>query len=99
MIYCNGLTRPNELKMQTFIHRLPGLVLTGHEFALPLDYTHPTDEQITVFARTVVAAGQEQADLPWLVFFQGGPGSSAPRPVENSGWLKRALQEYRVLLL
>src|ERR1700712_3019497 len=85
--------------MQTFTHRLPGLVLTGHEFTLPLDYTRPTAEQITVFARAVVAPGKEQADLPWLVYFQGGPGSGAPRPLENSGWLKRALQDYRVLLL
>ncbi len=85
--------------MQTFTHRLPGLVLTGHEFTLPLDYTRPTAEQITVFARAVVAARQESANLPWLVYFQGGPGSGAPRPLENSGWLKRALQEYRVLLL
>ena len=26
-------------------------------------------------------------------------GSAAPRPLERSGWLKRALQDYRVLLL
>ena len=85
--------------MEISTHRLPGLVLTGHEFTLPLDYAHPDGEQITVFARAVVATSQERADLPWLVFFQGGPGSGAPRPSENSGWLKRALQEYRVLLL
>ena len=85
--------------MEISTHRLPGLVLTGHEFTLPLDYAHPAGEQITVFARAVVATSQERADLPWLVFFQGGPGSGAPRPSENSGWLKRALQEYRVLLL
>ena len=43
--------------------------------------------------------GKEDAELPWLVFFQGGPGFGASRPDTNSGWLKRALQEFRVLLL
>ena len=85
--------------MSTFTHRLPGLVLTGHEFTLPLDYTNPSGEQIRVFARAVVAPDKVAADLPWLVFFQGGPGSGAPRPPGSSSWLPRALQEYRVLLL
>jgi pimeloyl-ACP methyl ester carboxylesterase len=78
---------------------LPGFVLVDHEFNVPLDYARPDRETISVFAREVVAADKEKNDLPWLVFFQGGPGSSAPRPEEKSGWLKRALQEYRVLLL
>jgi pimeloyl-ACP methyl ester carboxylesterase len=47
----------------------------------------------------VVAPGKESDDLPWLVFFQGGPGFEAFRPDGATGWLKRALQEYRVLLL
>lgn len=85
--------------MRTFTHRLPGLVLTGHEFVLPLDYSQPTGETISVFAREVVAVEHEQRDLPWLVFFQGGPGFGATRPLERSGWIKRAVQEYRVLLL
>lgn len=80
-------------------HRIPGLVLTDHTFRLPLDYTQPQGKQLEVFAREVVAADRETASLPWLVFFQGGPGSASPRPLDNSGWLKRALQEYRVLLL
>jgi pimeloyl-ACP methyl ester carboxylesterase len=52
-----------------------------------------------VFAREVVAVGKEQADLPWLVFFQGGPGGQSPRPGSRSGWIARATEEYRVLLL
>jgi pimeloyl-ACP methyl ester carboxylesterase len=56
-------------------------------------------EQIEVFAREVVAPGNEQADLPWLVFFQGGPGLPAPRPIGRESWLDRALRDYRVLLL
>ena len=79
--------------------RLPNLVLREHEFAVPLDHARPSGEQITIFAREVVALGNEAAESPWLVFFQGGPGFGAPRPETSSGWLKRALQEFRVLLL
>ena len=85
--------------MRITTHRLPGLVLTGHEFTVPLDHARPDGEQITVFAREVVAPGREHDDLPWLVFFQGGPGFGSPRPNGKTGWLKRALEEYRVLLL
>lgn len=85
--------------MRTVTHRLPGLVLTDHEFPVPLDYTHPAGEQLTVFAREAVAPSKEAATLPWLVFFQGGPGFPSPRPDGRTGWLKRALQDYRVLLL
>ncbi|MBA3945412.1 MAG: alpha/beta fold hydrolase [Herpetosiphonaceae bacterium] len=85
--------------MSLITHRLPGLVLTDHEFRVPLDYTQPEGEQLMVFAREVVAPSQEQRDLPWLVFFQGGPGGKSPRPDSRNGWLKRATEEYRVLLL
>jgi pimeloyl-ACP methyl ester carboxylesterase len=81
------------------VHRLPGLVLVDHEFNVPLDYAQPKGDTINVFAREVAATDKEKQDQPWLIFFQGGPGSSAPRPEDKSGWLKRALQEYRVLLL
>ena len=85
--------------MSTVTHQVPGLVLTDHTFRIPLDHARPDGEQIAVFAREVVAAGHDSARLPWLVFFQGGPGFAAPRPMHNNGWLKRALQDYRVLLL
>ncbi len=85
--------------MRLTTHRLPGLVLTDHKFTVPLNHALPGGEQIAVFAREVVAADKERADVPWLVFFQGGPGYEAPRPAGKTGWLKRALQEYRVLLL
>jgi pimeloyl-ACP methyl ester carboxylesterase len=81
-------------------HRLPGLVLTDHEFVVPLDHARPDGDRITVFAREVVAPSRERDDLPWLVFFQGGPGGEAPRPTSaRETWLPRALKEYRVLLL
>lgn len=85
--------------MRLRTHRLPGLVLTDMTFQVPLDHSRPDGPQITVFAREAIAPGKEEADLPWLLFFQGGPGFGAPRPAGNAGWLKRALQDYRVLLL
>ena len=79
---------------------VPGLVLTEHEVSVPLDHAHPDGEQITVFAREVADA--DGRDRPFLVFLQGGPGSEAPRPTRRPptpGWLDRALQDYRVLML
>ena len=79
-------------------HAIPGLILRSHWFELPLDYANPSTK-INVFAREVIAPGNANAELPYLVFFQGGPGSGAPRPVGASGWIKRAVSEFRVLLL
>ncbi|RWX57493.1 alpha/beta fold hydrolase [Photobacterium chitinilyticum] len=70
-----------------------------HQFALPLDYANQDGEKVTVFAREIVLKENQNAELPWLVYLQGGPGFPSPRPDANSGWLKRALQQYRVLLL
>jgi pimeloyl-ACP methyl ester carboxylesterase len=80
-------------------YRHPGTVLSDHTFLVPLDHGNPDGEQIEVFAREVVATERLTADLPWLVFLQGGPGFGAPRPVGREGWLDRALRDYRVLLL
>jgi pimeloyl-ACP methyl ester carboxylesterase len=86
--------------MTTSTQSIPGLVFTEHRFQLPVDYANPSAyPKITVFAREVVAPGKENADLPLLVFFQGGPGFAASRPGGAGGWLKRALQDFRVLLL
>ncbi|WP_406203940.1 alpha/beta hydrolase [Kitasatospora sp. NBC_01560] len=79
--------------------RLPGIVTTDHLFQLPLDHAAPQGEQIEVYAREVVAPGREKDDLPWLLFLQGGPGGKAGRPLGRDGWLERALDDYRVLLL
>jgi pimeloyl-ACP methyl ester carboxylesterase len=79
--------------------RHPGTVLTDRFFGVPLDHQRPDGEQIEVFARQVVAADKADADLPWLLFLQGGPGFAAPRPEGRESWLDRALNDYRVLLL
>ncbi len=81
------------------IHSIPGFTLTDHTFQIPLDHARPNGEKISVFAREVNAPGRDPAGKPWLVFFQGGPGHPAPRPPASAGWLKRATQDYRVLLL
>jgi pimeloyl-ACP methyl ester carboxylesterase len=80
-------------------YRQPGLVLADRTFTVPLDHAIPGGDQIEVFAREVVATDKAAADLPWLVYLQGGPGQPADRPVGRAGWLDRALREYRVLLL
>jgi pimeloyl-ACP methyl ester carboxylesterase len=80
-------------------YRQPGLVLTDRTFTVPLDHRSPGGGQIEVYAREVVASDKSGADLPWLVYLQGGPGQPADRPVGRAGWLDRALREYRVLLL
>ncbi|MFF4652466.1 alpha/beta fold hydrolase [Streptomyces sp. NPDC001380] len=79
--------------------RLPGIVSTDHVVQVPLDHADPAGERIEVYAREVVAAGREREDLPWLLFLQGGPGNKAARPLGRDGWLGRALEDYRVLLL
>lgn len=80
--------------------QLPGLKVTGHKFTVPLDHARPDGEALKIFAREVVAIEQKDDEsLPWLVFFQGGPGFPSPRPEGRGGWLKRAVEEYRVLLL
>lgn len=81
-------------------YKLPGLICKGHYFSVPLDYERPTGSRITVFAREIVSPDNaSREDLPWLVFLAGGPGFESPRPEGSSGWIKRALTEYKVLLL
>ncbi|OMO22167.1 alpha/beta fold hydrolase [Vibrio lentus] len=70
-----------------------------HSFELPLDYQAKDGQQIQVFARELVDLDKDAQELPWLIYFQGGPGFPSPRVSGQSGWLKRALQNYRVLLL
>jgi pimeloyl-ACP methyl ester carboxylesterase len=81
----------------TFRH--PGTILTDHTFLVPLDHARPDGEQIEVFAREIVATGKADANLPWLLFLQGGPGMAAGRMIGRQSWLNRALKDYRVLLL
>jgi len=83
----------------TATYRQPGVVLTDRHFTVPLDHDDPAGETIELYAREVVASDKAQANLPWLVYLQGGPGFGANRFVGRQSWLGRALKEYRVLLL
>ncbi|MEK0097575.1 alpha/beta fold hydrolase [Streptomyces sp. A475] len=85
--------------MTTATYRQPGVVLTDRRFSVPLDHDHPEGESIELFAREAVAIGKEHADLPWLLYLQGGPGFGANRFSGKQAWLDRALQDHRVLLL
>jgi pimeloyl-ACP methyl ester carboxylesterase len=87
--------------MQQVTNKIPGLVLTDHTFAVPLDHADPVGDKIQVFGRLIQSQGDAEAgtDRPLLVFLQGGPGFCAPRPGGDSGWLGLALKTHRVLML
>jgi pimeloyl-ACP methyl ester carboxylesterase len=79
---------------------LPGLVAIEHSFEVPLDHAIEAGERITVFAREL--AHPDGRDRPFLVYFQGGPGFEGARPTRipnGPGWLDRALEDFRVLML
>lgn len=80
-------------------YRHNGLVCTDHVLSVPLDHDRPAGPRISLFAREVVAAGNERRDLPRLLWLQGGPGGRAERPNAAGAWLRRALKHYRVVLL
>ena len=84
-------------KLATVHHH--GMELTDYEFSVPLDHDQPSGETLTIFARAVRNSEVPSTKRPWLVFLQGGPGFPGPRPLDKSGWLKRALEDYQVLLL
>jgi hypothetical protein len=48
-------------------HTARGLVLTEHEFLVPLDHSRPDGASIGVFAREI--ADPDGRDRPFLVFF------------------------------
>lgn len=83
--------------METTTHRVDGHDVHEHTLTVPLEHAQPELGTITVFAREIVREGR--ADRPRLAWFQGGPGHRAHRPDSIDGWLDRALQDYRVVLL
>ena len=48
----------------------------------------------------VTAPEHVHDDLPLLVFLQGGPGGSGPRPLgpSSDGWIEEAIKHFRVVL-
>lgn len=78
---------------------------------MPRDYSNPTSGTIQLFARSAVksekhadAASNGQSDpkkaqLPWLVYLQGGPGFECRSP-QNVPWTQTILDKgYQVLML
>ncbi|MFD7609429.1 alpha/beta fold hydrolase [Streptomyces sp. NPDC059828] len=80
-------------------YRQPGLILTDRHFTVPLDHGDPSGEQIRLYGREVASSARAGAELPWLVYLEGGPGFGARRFHGKQAWLGRAVQEFRVLLL
>ena len=79
-------------------YRIPGAVLTEREHSVPLDHARADGPSITVFTREI--ADPDGGDKPYLLFLQGGPGFEAARPAAApSGWQKRALKDFRLLML
>ncbi len=82
----------------TVTYRVPGATLVEREHTVPLDHGRSDGPSIVVFSREV--ASPDGLDRPYLLFLQGGPGLEATRPTSPpTGWMKRALKDYRVLLL
>jgi pimeloyl-ACP methyl ester carboxylesterase len=82
----------------TVTYRVPGAIFTEREHTVPLVHGAADGRTLTVFTREVAAP--DGVHRPYLVFLQGGPGFEATRPTSPpSGWIKRALADYRVLLL
>ena len=79
-----------------------GMRVTDHRFTLPLDHSMPNGESITVFAREysdAELAPAAAAQLPWLLYLQGGPGGKGSRLLSFSGWTKAAAKHFRILML
>eukprot|EP00011_Vannellida_sp_DIVA3-517-6-12_P005367 CAMPEP_0114615332 /NCGR_PEP_ID=MMETSP0168-20121206/6111_1 /TAXON_ID=95228 ORGANISM="Vannella sp., Strain DIVA3 517/6/12" /NCGR_SAMPLE_ID=MMETSP0168 /ASSEMBLY_ACC=CAM_ASM_000044 /LENGTH=446 /DNA_ID=CAMNT_0001826401 /DNA_START=76 /DNA_END=1413 /DNA_ORIENTATION=+ len=80
--------------------RLPGALVSDLRFHVPLDHSKPSGRSISIFVRQVVSSRHvNNRQMPYLLYLQGGPGIPSPRPTGAAGWMKRALQEYRLLLL
>ncbi|MCY0905240.1 alpha/beta fold hydrolase [Arthrobacter sp. H14-L1] len=76
--------------------------LTDHWFTVPLNHSQPKGAQLEIFAREISASAHSPADvaeLPWLLYLQGGPGGRGNRPASLNGWLKEATASFRVLML
>ena len=71
----------------------PGVQQREHTITVPIDRANPAAGVITVFARELFT----DASLPYLIYFQGGPGKPGPRTV--MGWIPEALKHYTVYLL
>lgn len=85
---------------------VPGLYVEDHAIPVPYDWSgkRPGEgfggESLSQFYRVVTAPEHAHDDLPLLVYLQGGPGGSAPRPLDprSDGWIAEAVRHFRVIL-
>ncbi len=83
-------------------HDYRGMRTAEHYFEVPLDHFGDDGETITVFAREYVSADHSEeaaAELPWLLYLQGGPGGRGNRFPALGGWSKAAARDFRILML
>ena len=77
-----------------------GVRTTPHFFSVPLDHGAPDAEHIELFAREYTSTDHDDAaQLPWLLFLQGGPGIRGARSTQLSGWMQAAARDFRILML
>lgn len=85
---------------------VPGLAIQDHSIDVPLDWSgHEPGkgfdgETIKLFYRVVTTPENVHADLPLLVFLQGGPGGAGPRlnSPTSDGWVEEAAKHFRIIL-
>ena len=83
-------------------HEYRGMRTAEHYFEVPLDCSAAQGETITVFAREYVSTDHSEeaaAELPWLLYLQGGPGGRGNRFPALGGWSKAAAKDFRILML
>ena len=88
-------------------HTFRGMRTVEHCFSVPLDHfadqaADAAAQAITVFDREYVSAEHteaEAAELPWLLYLQGGPGGRGNRFASLGGWSKAAAKDFRILML
>lgn len=85
---------------------VPGLHISEHSIQVPLDWNGKTPgqgfagESLHLFYRIVEDPARIHDELPLLVFLQGGPGGSCPRPLNptSDGWIAEAVKHFRIVL-
>ena len=91
-------------------HIVPGpLRVTELTFKVPLDYDSPDGETITLFGRSVTEyvkpiipaeeGAEEEDPLPWMVYFEGGPGFGNREPQDHPLTSTALEKGYQVLYL
>lgn len=81
-----------------------GHTLIEHTLTVPWDWEHydrtgqPGPQgTFELFAREIIPPGGQ--DKPALLYLQGGPGFPSPRPTEMGGFLGKAAERYRWILI